>query len=128
MQPIRILHVDDDPDIRDVAGLTLALDPELVVDSVGSGADALDFMAQTMPDLMLLDVMMPDMAGPSLFRRMKADPAMAQLPVVFMTAVSDTKIFDTLVELGAAGIISKPFDPLSLADELKTTFYGCPVD
>ena len=127
MPPIRILHVDDDPDIRDIASLTLALDPELAVDSVDSGAAALDYMDATLPDLMLLDVMMPEMDGPALFRRMKDGEPLDSVPVVFMTAVSDTRIIDELVTLGAIGIISKPFDPLSLAEELKTMFHACPV-
>lgn len=119
MDKTNILHVDDDPDMRDLTRLTLELDEEFEVETVSSGADALLRMARSRPDLILLDVLMPEMDGPALMRIMRGRPDMSDIPVVFMTAVSDRGTIDELNALGALGIISKPFDAIALADDLK---------
>jgi CheY-like chemotaxis protein len=108
--------VDDDPDIRFIAELALQRVGELDVTLAASGADALarlDGMAQ-LPDVFLLDVTMPEMDGPALIKALRADPRWAPIPVIFLTArVQEPEIRD-YVALGAAGVITKPFDPVSL--------------
>ncbi len=123
MKKTRILHVDDDPDIRDLTRLVLELDEDFEVRTASSGADALRCISDIMPDWILLDVLMPEMDGRSLMRLLRKQPETVDVPVVFMTALSDQKTLDELSELGAMGIISKPFDPFALADDLKGLIY-----
>ena len=119
MDKMRIIHVDDDPDIRDLTRLSFELDGHFAVESFSTGADALEGAKASPPDLMLLDVMMPEMDGKELRRRLLAMPQTRDIPVVFMTALSDRAAMDELIGLGAIGIISKPFDAIALADDLK---------
>jgi CheY-like chemotaxis protein len=122
---MRVLHVDDEPDIREVVEMSLALDPNLTVQSCSSGSDALDRVGHWTPDLILLDVMMPVMDGPTTLARLRETPQAAAIPVVFMTARAQTRELDHFRSLGAAGVIPKPFDPMTLAGSvrnyLKTT-------
>jgi CheY-like chemotaxis protein len=115
MASVRILHVDDEPDIREVVEISLALDPAFAVRSCASGGDALAATAEWAPDLILLDVMMPDMDGPMTLARLRERPQTAAVPVVFMTARAQANELDRFLSLGAAGVIAKPFDPMTLA-------------
>jgi CheY-like chemotaxis protein len=111
----RILYVDDEDDIREVAVFALELDPELEVRSAASGTQALDVLSSWRPDLVLLDVMMPGMDGPDTLARMRARPDLTDLPVVFITARTQAHEVERFLALGAAGVIAKPFDPMTLA-------------
>jgi two-component system, OmpR family, response regulator len=117
---MRILYVDDEADIREVAGLALGLNGELEVEAVGSGAEAISLLEsnQFRPDALLLDVMMPGMDGPTLLQAIRALPAYAATPVVFITARAQREEQNRLLGLGAVGVITKPFDPMALAGEL----------
>jgi CheY-like chemotaxis protein len=119
MSSLRVLHVDDEPDIREIVELSLGLDPELSVRSCPSGADALETSARWPPDLILLDVMMPCMDGPTTLKRLRERPPTAHTPVVFMTARAQTREIESFVALGAAGVIPKPFDPMALASVVR---------
>ncbi|MGY4308074.1 DNA-binding response OmpR family regulator [Bradyrhizobium sp. USDA 4369] len=120
MTEIRILHVDDERDIRDVVELSLGLDPEFKVHSCASGREAVAMAAELAPDLILLDVMMPVLDGPETLVRLRQSTATADVPVVFMTARTQARETDRFRSLGAAGVIQKPFDPLTLAASLRT--------
>jgi CheY-like chemotaxis protein len=111
----KILYVDDEADIRDVAALSLELDPELEVRASGSGAEALVEAAQWVPDLILLDVMMPSMDGPTTLAHLRAAPETAAIPIVFITARTQAQEVERFLSLGAVGVIAKPFDPMALA-------------
>jgi CheY-like chemotaxis protein len=115
MGSVRVLHVDDEPDIREVVEISLGLDPAFAVRSCASGGDALAATADWAPDLILLDVMMPDMDGPMTLARLRERPQTASVPVVFMTARAQSSELDRFLSLGAAGVIAKPFDPMTLA-------------
>jgi CheY-like chemotaxis protein len=115
MTGLRILHVDDEPDIREVVELSLGLDPAFTVKSCASGGDALATVTQWRPDLILCDVMMPVMDGPATLARLRASPETARIPVVFMTARAQAREMEHFKSLGATGVIAKPFDPLTLA-------------
>jgi len=117
--PSRILHVDDDPDIREIVGLLLRIDPALTVQSCADGDSALELAANWLPDLILCDAMMPVMDGPAVLRRLRACEGTTNIPVVFMTARAKTLEISNLMSLGAAGIILKPFDPMTLVDSVK---------
>jgi CheY-like chemotaxis protein len=114
MAPVNILYIDDEPDIREVVEISLGLDPVFAVRSCASGGEGLAATADWSPDLILLDVMMPDMDGPTTFALMRERPHTAKVPVVFMTARAQTHELDRLINLGAAGVIAKPFDPMTL--------------
>jgi CheY-like chemotaxis protein len=119
MNAIRILHVDDEPDIREIVDLSLSLNPEFEVRACGSGAEAIAAAAEWSPELILLDVMMPRMDGPTTLSQLRNNPQTSAIPVLFMTARAQTREVEQFIALGAQGVISKPFDPMTLADEVR---------
>lgn len=118
MDKVRLLYVDDEPDIREIVAIALGLEAGLEVRVSASGADALVEAANWRPHLILLDVMMPGMDGPTTLRKLRAQPHGAHVPVVFITARTQTHEVQRLMSLGAAGVIPKPFDPLKLAESV----------
>ena len=119
MTLIHVLHVDDEPYIRELVGLSLGLDPGFVTRSCGSGEDALAVAADWLPHVILLDVRMPVMDGPSTLVRLRENPTTAGISVIFMTARAQTRDLDRLRSLGAVGAIAKPFDPMTLAAAVR---------
>ena len=113
-----VLYVDDDPDICRVVQATLLLVPGLNVRTADSGERAIDLAYELRPDLVLMDVMMPGLDGPSTFRRMRESALLAAIPVIFMTAKVLPAEIAQLLQLGAIGVIVKPFDALKLYGEL----------
>ena len=116
---MRVLYVDDEPDIREIAQIALDLDPGLVVETVASGEEAIVKAAVWRPDLILLDVMMPDMDGPTTLACLRARDDTRSIPVVFITARTQTREVQRLRVLGARAVISKPFDPMLLAAQVR---------
>jgi two-component system OmpR family response regulator len=114
-----ILHVDDDPLMRDVVELSLGLDPTFTLISCASADEALAMAAERAPDLMLCDVLMPDMDGPAMLVRLRENARTAKIPVVFMTARTQPCEIERLKSLGAAAVIAKPFDPAQLAATVR---------
>jgi CheY-like chemotaxis protein len=119
MNRIRILHVDDEPDIREVVDMSLSLNPDFQVRACESGAQAITAAAEWSPELILLDVMMPHMDGPTTLSQLRKNPQTSGIPVLFMTARAQTREIEQFIALGAQGVISKPFDPMTLADEVR---------
>jgi CheY-like chemotaxis protein len=119
MSSLRVLHIDDECDILEIAAASLGLDPDLEVRGCDSGADGLAAAVEWRPDLILLDVMMPVMDGPTTLRHLRENPQTADIPVVFMTARVQTHELAHFKSLGAAGVIVKPFDPMTLAASLR---------
>ncbi|MDQ0326523.1 CheY-like chemotaxis protein [Rhodopseudomonas julia] len=115
----RVLYVDDEPDIREVAALSLELDDTFTVRTCSSGTEALAEAPKFEPHLILLDVMMPGMDGPETLRQLKADPRTADVPIVFVTAKTQTTEIARFMAIGAAGVIRKPFDPMTLAEQAR---------
>jgi two-component system OmpR family response regulator len=115
----RILHIDDEPDIREVVEISLGLDPGFATRSCGSGEEALVAAIDWQPDIILCDVMMPVMDGPATLMRLRENPLTANIPVVFMTARAQTRELDRFRSLGALGVIPKPFDPMTLAASVR---------
>lgn len=119
MNSVRVLHVDDEPDIREVVEMSLGLDPEFAVRSCASGSDALTATGDWPPDVILLDVMMPVMDGPTTLKHLRERPGTVNTPIVFMTARAQAREIEQFVSLGAAGVIPKPFDPMTLAVSVR---------
>ena len=118
MSARRILVVDDEDDIREVASMTLRLVGGFRVTTASSGADAISHARADAPDAILLDVMMPGLDGPATFRRLQEDETTRTIPVVLLTAkvqAADRRWFE---ELGVAAILTKPFDPMTLSDQV----------
>jgi CheY-like chemotaxis protein len=120
----RVLHVEDEPDIREVVKISLGLDPDMLVKSCDSGADALTEAANWRPDIILVDAVMPVMDGAELFVRLRDNNRTSQIPVVFMTARAQESDVERFLALGAAGVIAKPFDPLTLAESVRACLGG----
>lgn len=114
-----ILHVEDDPDIRAIAKLALVTVGGLEVTQCASGAEFLAAAEGCIPDLVLLDVMMPELDGPETLRQLRTLPGMSEVPAVFMTAKAQPEEISEYQALGAIGVIPKPFDPLTLADQVR---------
>jgi CheY-like chemotaxis protein len=120
VRELSVLYVDDDPDIRHIVALSLSLDPLIEARFAGSGEEALAMLATgPRPDVAVLDVMMPEMDGLTLLERMRATPATATIPVLFMTARAREADVAAYIARGAMGVIVKPFDPLSLAAAIR---------
>lgn len=120
MRPRHLLFVDDDDDIRTIGEMSLTLGTGWQITLARSGNEALVAAAHDPPDLILLDVMMPDLDGPATLLRLKSDPSTAAIPIVFLTARIQPHQVDEYLQMGAIGVIAKPFDPLGLADEIRS--------
>jgi CheY-like chemotaxis protein len=115
----KILLVDDEDDIREVAQMSLEMTAGWEVVTAASGAEALRVAAAERPDAILLDVMMPGMDGPDTARALRASGETGAIPIILLTAkvqAADRKRFD---DLGVAGVLSKPFDPMELAAQVS---------
>lgn len=116
----RILYVEDDADIRTVAQIALEVVGGFALRSCSSGREAVDAVAAGYaPELMLLDVMMPDMDGPSTLASLRRLQATAHTPAVFMTAKVQSTEIAFYKSLGAIGVVAKPFDPMQLAQQVR---------
>jgi CheY-like chemotaxis protein len=120
----RILYVDDEADLREVAVMSLELDPEFEVRDCASGAAALAIAGDWQPAVILLDMMMPGMDGPATFRALCEQPERAAIPVIFVTARTQARDVEALMALGARGVIAKPFDPMTLAGQVRALLDG----
>ena len=115
----KILCVEDERDIQAVAKVALEAVGKFTVQMCGSGQEALDELGTFGPDLILLDVMMPGMDGPTTFKSIREMSEFEAVPIIFMTAKvmeSDQNLYRSL---GAAGIIAKPFDPMMLSTHIR---------
>ena len=117
---MRLLCVDDEDDIRTILELALSLDPAIDAEIVGSAEELLARAHGAPYDAFVLDGMMPGIDGYETCRRLKADPATAPTPVVFLTAKTQRDEVARSLAIGAVACLTKPFDPLTLAAELRT--------
>ncbi|QOY55249.1 response regulator [Candidatus Sulfurimonas marisnigri] len=115
----KILYVEDEPDIRAIAEIALRDIGGFTLDSCSSGAQAIEKAVGFEPDLILLDVMMPSMDGPKTLEELRKLDITATTPVIFMTAKVQPQEIEYYKSLGAVDVISKPFDPITLAQEIR---------
>jgi CheY-like chemotaxis protein/HPt (histidine-containing phosphotransfer) domain-containing protein len=120
MNATRILYVDDEPDIREVVEASLGLDPDFTVRSCASGDAGIGVAADWQPNMILLDVMMPAMDGPTTLTHLRENPRTSDIPVIFMTARAQAREIELFRTLGADGVIVKPFDPMTLAASVRS--------
>ena len=116
----RILIIDDEEDIREVAALSLEATAGWEIVTASSGADVILAAGNSkpVPDAILMDVMMPEMDGPSTFRLMQQNPELAGIPVLLLTAKVQGVDQRRFAGLGVSGVLFKPFNPLTLADQI----------
>jgi len=115
----KILYVEDEPDIREIAKLVLENVGGFEVEVVDGGQSALDMIADFKPDMVLLDAMMPGMDGPTTFKEIRKRKPFAETPIAFLTAKLMDKDIASFLDLGAVGVIAKPFDPMTLSDQVR---------
>jgi len=115
----RILIIDDEEDIREVAALSLEATAGWKVLTASSGTEGIRIAAQEKPDAILMDVMMPGVDGPTTFRTMQQNPEVAGIPVLLLTAKVQGIDKRRFADLGVAAILFKPFDPLTLSEQIS---------
>ena len=121
--PRRVLIIDDEDDIREVASLTLEAIAGWDVTCACSGAEGIGKAIAEQPEAILLDVMMPDMDGPSTFRAMQRMPEIAHIPVLLLTAKVQGVDQRRFADLGVAAVLFKPFDPMTLAQQISEALH-----
>ena len=114
----KILYVEDDADIRKIVSMSLEMVGDYTVAACGSCADALGVVDDFDPDLLLLDVMMPDVDGPTTLGRLRKHTSAADAPAVFITAKVQAGDMAHYKRLGVFDVIVKPFDPMTLCDRI----------
>lgn len=115
----RLMYVEDDEDIQAVARMSLETLGQFEVLICSSGQEALSRVDEFRPDAVLLDVMMPEMDGPDTLKALRARPVMTGVPALFLTARAQSGDDAGLYGPGVAGVIAKPFDPVSLPDQVR---------
>ncbi len=118
MKPKRVLVIDDEGDIREVAQVSLETVAGWEVLTASSGREGVAKVRVDQPDAILLDVMMPEMDGLATYQQLQADPATRHIPVIFLTAKVLPGARRRFIDLGAKGVIAKPFDPLKLPHQM----------
>jgi CheY-like chemotaxis protein len=116
---MKILIIDDEADIRRIAHLALGRVGAMEVFEATCGAEGLRKAQDAQPDAILLDVMMPGLDGPSTLAALRSNPVTAAIPVIFLTAKAMLSELDGLRDLGVAGVLTKPFDPMALAGQVR---------
>lgn len=121
---LRLLCVDDEEDIRVILGLALTLDPLIEAEVVADGATLLELAGKGTYDMFVLDAMMPSIDGYEVCRRLKASEATRHVPTVFLTAKTQKDEIERARALGAIACLKKPFDPVTLAADLRALLVG----
>lgn len=124
----KILHVEDDADIQEIAAIALETVGGFEIVQFLSGAEAIAAAPDHTPDLFLLDVMMPGLGGEETLLALRALPGLEKVPAIFMTAKALEADVRALRDLGALGVITKPFDPMNLAAEIRELWRASGLD
>jgi len=120
----KILYAEDEPDVQTVVEITVQSMSDYEIKICDNGKLLLDCVEDYNPDLILLDVMMPEMDGPATFKRLRSNAKTENIPVVFMTAKAQVHEVLLFQETGVIGVITKPFDPLTLCSEIQKIWEG----
>jgi two-component system, OmpR family, response regulator len=115
----KILYVEDDPDIQEITRLALEEIGGFKVKCCSFGKEAIEMAPQYKPEIILLDVMMPDMDGITTFKEMQKIEELNNIPIVFLTARVQSEEIKEYEKLGISGVIYKPFDPMEISDTVN---------
>jgi CheY-like chemotaxis protein len=116
---MKVLIIDDEDDIRSVAAVSLSHFAGAEVLEAGNGSSGVNLAVSEKPDVILLDMNMPDMDGPATLAALRQRPDTSHIPVIFLTARAMRSDFEQIQSLGAKGVLTKPFDPSALANQVK---------
>lgn len=120
-----ILYAEDEEDIRSIAQIALEDIGSFTVRYCNNGHEVLDAIKSFLPDLLLLDVMMPEMDGPTTLKELRKIEIYASIPAIFMTAKIQTNELEEYKSIGAIEVIGKPFDPMTLAESIQKAWMKC---
>jgi two-component system, OmpR family, response regulator len=123
----RILYVEDEPLVQTISKIALVKVGGFDLRICSSGEQALDEVKDFAPQLILLDVVMPGLDGPATLQRLRQDPDTASIPVVFLTANSDQSEIAQYIASGALDVIAKPFNPMTLAEQVRQVWAKRPT-
>jgi CheY-like chemotaxis protein len=116
---MKVLIIDDEEDTRSIASMSLSILGGLDVIEADSGTDGINKASQEQPDVILLDMMMPIMDGSETLVALRANESTHKIPVIFLTAKAMTSEIERLKRMGAIGVLTKPFDPTILANQVR---------
>lgn len=116
----RILYAEDNDDIQQIAIIALETIGGFTLKICNDGVEALAAIEDFEPQLILLDVMMPNMDGPNALAKIREIEAYKNTPAIFMTAKIQPEEVNKYIEMGAVEVIAKPFDPITLADQIRS--------
>lgn len=119
---MKVLIIDDEDDIREIATLSLGDVGGMDVIEAESGEQGLELARSAQPDLIVLDMMMPEMDGPEVLSRLRDSEVTRSIPIIFLTARASEADVSRLMSMGAIGVITKPFDPMSLATRVAQLY------
>ena len=122
-----IVHVDDDTDILEITRMALQLVDTFDLHQFSSSVEALGAIVEIKPDLLLLDVMMPDLTGPELWEKVRRHPKTEGMPAIFMTAKAEDQLSTELLSRGALDVVTKPFDPMTLGAQIREAWALTPT-
>lgn len=122
------MYVDDDPDLRYIVAMGLEVGGGYTVKVCASGSKAIEELPVFQPDLLILDVVMPEMTGPKTVEVIKKTPGVPEVPLVFMTSKVNPNEIKQYRELGAIGVIRKPMNPMNIAGQVQTIWQKHSLD
>lgn len=115
----KILYAEDEPDVQTIVELTIQTMSDYDIKICNNGKKLLECVEEFKPDLILLDVMMPEMDGPTTFQALKANESTTNIPVIFVTAKAQIHEVEKFKEIGSLGVITKPFQVMNLCDNIQ---------
>lgn len=115
----KILYAEDEPDVQVVVELTIQTMSNYEIKVCDNGKKLIECVEDYNPDLILLDVMMPEMDGPTTLKNLKENEATKNIPVAFMTAKAQVHEIENFQKEGIIGVITKPFDPFQLCSDIE---------
>ncbi len=115
----RILVIDDEDGIREIIQICLEAAAGWEVETAASGSEGLAIAQSMQPDAILLDVMMPDMDGPTTFRQLQANSVTQHIPTILLTAKAKISEQQQFIDLGITGVITKPFKAQDLVNQIR---------
>lgn len=114
----KILYAEDEPDVQIIVEMIIQSMSDYEIKICSNGRELLECVENYDPDLILLDVMMPEMDGPTTFKNLQLNEKTKKIPIIFMTAKAQTHEVKLFKETGVIGVITKPFDPVMLCSNI----------
>jgi len=114
----KILYTDDEPDVETVVEITVQTICDYDIKICPSGKELVECVEEYSPDLILINIMMPEMEGQETFQNLKNNEKTKDIPIIFITTKTQINEFEIFKDLGVIGLITKPFDPIKLCSDI----------